>query len=156
MANIVSSPTGHPEIKSNTASSIEGQLFTARCCVYIALWPNRVPIEWFIDGCFSIPSSSVSTHIFKSNRQATLCSTFTFKSNRRYHLTLVTCLVRNELNLSSSLQLEVLCKLHLSILVNIELSMRFYVFILCVKSIRISHIGTRIFVGRHLCANIEN
>ncbi|KAJ8040625.1 hypothetical protein HOLleu_14970 [Holothuria leucospilota] len=99
---------GHPDVKLSDDYVMEKQYSTAMCCSYFALWPDNVTIKWSIDGISSIPSSSVSTHTFNVDDKATLCSSFTFKGSRRYHLKLLKCLVRNILNLSSSVQLKIL------------------------------------------------
>ncbi|KAJ8050683.1 hypothetical protein HOLleu_03982 [Holothuria leucospilota] len=96
---------GSPEIEIFEDSLKEKQLFPPRCCFYLGLWPDSVSVVWSVDGKFIVEQAAIFH--FKSGGKTAVCSYFTTALNRLHHMKVLTCLIRNNLNLSSSFELEV-------------------------------------------------
>ncbi|KAJ8035196.1 Cell adhesion molecule 3 [Holothuria leucospilota] len=97
-----------PRLNFQRNVSFENDTINASCCVGIAKTADGISIFWFMDsGPFYIRNN---TTILKQNKQDYIdfCSRVSFYSTRKLDGLVLTCLVQNELNLSTSVMLQVM------------------------------------------------
>lgn len=101
------SQTGHPQIFISTNVTNENETFDITCCIEFGLLPTTLEIQWLLSGR-TLEFDAVTKEFKEGNK--TLCSNLTFVIRRDNNQQSLDCLVRNEINESSSVILSVLCK----------------------------------------------
>lgn len=99
-----------PRLNFQRNVSIENDTINASCCVDIAKTADSISIVWYLDsGPFYLRNNKT---MLKQNKQDYIdfCSRVSFYSTRKLDGLVLTCLVQNELNLSTSVMLQVMCE----------------------------------------------
>lgn len=90
----------------------ENETLETTCCVEFGLPPPSNEIRWFLSGKMLELGANINK--FREENE-TICSNLAFVIRRAHNEQSLDCLVLNELNESSSVMLDVLCKLSTSL-----------------------------------------